>query len=69
MSTEGDGGEKVSGMTTLMVTQGLTPDHLTVAMATEDAAQQATLQAVLQAAGRNGEALRGHKGLCSTSCL
>ncbi|XP_072224047.1 host cell factor 1b isoform X2 [Leuresthes tenuis] len=54
MSTEGDGGEKVSRMTTLMVTQGLTPDHLTVATATEDAAQQATLQAVLQAAGRSG---------------
>ncbi|XP_073326843.1 host cell factor 1b isoform X2 [Pagrus major] len=50
MSSEGDGGEVVSGATTLMVT-GLTPDQLAVTTATEEAVQQATIQAVLQAAG------------------
>ncbi|XP_056239811.1 host cell factor 1b isoform X1 [Seriola aureovittata] len=52
MSSEGDLGEVVSGTTTLMTT-GLTPDQLNV---TEEAAQQATIQAVLQAAGNIGEA-------------
>ncbi|GLD69122.1 host cell factor 1-like isoform X1, partial [Lates japonicus] len=51
MSSEGDGGEVVSGTTTLMVTTGQTPDQPAVTMVTEDAAQQATIQAVLQAAG------------------
>ncbi|KAM9351260.1 host cell factor 1b [Symphorus nematophorus] len=46
MSSEGDGGEVVSGATTLMVT-GLTSDQLGVTSATD----AATLQAVLQAAG------------------
>ncbi|XP_074537433.1 host cell factor 1b isoform X2 [Halichoeres trimaculatus] len=54
MSSEGDGGEAVSGTTTLMVT-GLTPDQLGVTAATDDAVQQATIQAVLQAAGHLGE--------------
>ncbi|XP_058498973.1 host cell factor 1b isoform X1 [Solea solea] len=48
MSSDGDEGDVVSGATTLMVT-GLTPDQLTVATVTGDAAQQATIQAVLQA--------------------
>ncbi|XP_072305508.1 host cell factor 1-like isoform X1 [Eucyclogobius newberryi] len=48
MSSEGD----ESGATTLMVT-GLTPDQLTAAT---DEAQQATIQAVLQAAGQLGVA-------------
>ncbi|XP_070825570.1 host cell factor 1b isoform X2 [Chaetodon trifascialis] len=50
MSSEGDGSEAVSGATTLMVT-GLTPGQLAVTTATEEAAQQVTIQAVLQAAG------------------
>lgn len=54
MSSEGDGGEVVSGATTLMV-MGLTSDHLAVTAATEEAVQQATIQAVLQAAGHLGE--------------
>uniref|UniRef100_A0A8C9X5X1 Host cell factor 1 n=1 Tax=Sander lucioperca TaxID=283035 RepID=A0A8C9X5X1_SANLU len=57
MSSEGDGSEAVSGATTtttLMVT-GLTADQLAVTAATEDAVQQATIQAVLQAAGHIGE--------------
>ncbi|XP_078110254.1 host cell factor 1b [Sander vitreus] len=56
MSSEGDGSEAVSGAattTTLMVT-GLTADQLAVSAATEDAVQQATIQAVLQAAGHIG---------------
>ncbi|XP_069383652.1 host cell factor 1b [Paralichthys olivaceus] len=48
MSSEGDGGEAVPGTTTLMLATGLTPDQLT--------AQQATIQAVLQAAGHIGGA-------------
>uniref|UniRef100_A0AAZ1XW62 Host cell factor 1 n=1 Tax=Oreochromis aureus TaxID=47969 RepID=A0AAZ1XW62_OREAU len=57
MSSEGDGGEDVSGTTTtLMVTGALTPDQLAVTTATEEAAQQATIQAVLQAAGHIGDA-------------
>ncbi|XP_036960577.1 host cell factor 1-like [Acanthopagrus latus] len=48
MSSEGDRGEVVAGSTALMVT-GLNPDQL--ASATEEAVQQATIQAVLQAAG------------------
>ncbi|XP_035016329.1 host cell factor 1b [Hippoglossus stenolepis] len=48
MSSEGDVGEVVPGTTTLMLTTGLTPDQLT--------AQQATIQAVLQAAGHIGGA-------------
>lgn len=56
MSSEGDGGEDVSGTTTtLMVTGALMPDQLAVTTATEEAAQQATIQAVLQAAGHIGE--------------
>lgn len=55
MSSEGDGGEEVSRTTTtLMVTGGLTPDQL--ATATDEAAQQSTIQAVLQAAGHIGDA-------------
>ncbi len=54
MSSEGDGGEVVTGATTLMVT-GLTSDQLAVATATENAVQQATIQAVLQAAGPMGK--------------
>ncbi|XP_040909438.1 host cell factor 1b [Toxotes jaculatrix] len=54
MSSEGDRGEVVSGTTTLMVTTGLTPDQLVATMVTEDAAQQATIHAVLQAG--HGEA-------------
>ncbi|XP_041801023.1 host cell factor 1-like [Chelmon rostratus] len=50
MSSEGDGGEVVSGATTLMVT-GLTSGQLAVTTAGEEAAQQVTIQAVLQAAG------------------
>nr|XP_046253106.1 host cell factor 1b isoform X2 [Scatophagus argus] len=50
MSSEGDGDEVVSTATTLMVTE-LTSDQLTVNTVTEEAAGQATLQAVLQAAG------------------
>ncbi|XP_030278156.1 host cell factor 1-like isoform X2 [Sparus aurata] len=50
MSSEGDGGEVVAGATTLMVT-GLNPGQLAVTAATEEAVQQATIQAVLQAAG------------------
>ncbi|TDH11061.1 hypothetical protein EPR50_G00081540 [Perca flavescens] len=55
MSSEGDSSEAVSGATTttLMVT-GLTADQLAVGAATEDAVQQATIQAVLQAAGHIG---------------
>uniref|UniRef100_UPI0037E976E6 host cell factor 1b n=1 Tax=Semicossyphus pulcher TaxID=241346 RepID=UPI0037E976E6 len=56
MSSEGDGGEVVSGTTTLMVT-GLTPDQLAVTTTTDEAVQQATIQAVLQAAGHMGEGL------------
>ncbi|XP_062248187.1 host cell factor 1b isoform X2 [Platichthys flesus] len=48
MSSEGDVGEGVPGTTTMMLTTGLTPDQLT--------AQQATIQAVLQAAGHIGGA-------------
>ncbi|XP_042265246.1 host cell factor 1-like isoform X1 [Thunnus maccoyii] len=55
MSSEGDGGEVDSGTTTLLVTTGLTPDQLAVSAATEEAAQQPTIQAVLQAAGQMGE--------------
>lgn len=51
MSSEGDGGEVVSGATTLMVT-GLTSDQLAVTTAADEAVQQATIQAVLQAAGK-----------------
>ncbi|XP_029975058.1 LOW QUALITY PROTEIN: host cell factor 1-like [Salarias fasciatus] len=54
MSSEGDGGEAVSETTTLMVT-GLTAEQLAVAAATDEAAQQATIQAVLQAAGQLGD--------------
>lgn len=54
MSSEGDGGEEVSGATTLMVT-GLTSDQLAVTTATEEAVQQATIRAVLQAAAQMGE--------------
>lgn len=54
MSTERDAGEMVAGPTTLMVT-GLTPDQLAVTAATDEAVQQATIQAVLQAAGQTGE--------------
>ncbi|XP_076596932.1 host cell factor 1b isoform X4 [Chaetodon auriga] len=54
MSSEGDGSEVVSGATTLMVT-GLTPGQLAVNTATEEAAQQVTIQAVLQAAGHMAE--------------
>lgn len=54
MSSERDAGEMVSGATTLMVT-GLTPDQLSVTAATDEAVQQATIQAVLQAAGQTGE--------------
>ncbi|CAJ1085680.1 host cell factor 1b isoform X3 [Xyrichtys novacula] len=53
MSSEGEGGEAVPGTTTLMVT-GLTPDQLAVTTATDNAAQQATIQAVLQAVGHMG---------------
>ncbi|KAL7398491.1 hypothetical protein ABVT39_010742 [Epinephelus coioides] len=53
MSSEGDGGEEVSGATTLMVT-GLTSDQLAVTTATEEAVQQATIRAVLQAAAQMG---------------
>ncbi|XP_005748048.1 host cell factor 1b isoform X1 [Pundamilia nyererei] len=57
MSSEGDGGEDISGTTTtLMVTGALMPDQLAVTTATEEAAQQATIQAVLQAAGHIGDA-------------
>ncbi|XP_035769235.1 host cell factor 1b [Neolamprologus brichardi] len=60
MSSEGDGGEDVSGTaTTLMVTGALMPDQLAVTTATEEAAQQATIQAVLQAAGHIGEKMSG----------
>ncbi|XP_068199305.1 host cell factor 1b [Antennarius striatus] len=45
-----EGGETLSGATTLMVT-GLTSDQLSATMATEEDVQQATIQAVLQAAG------------------
>ncbi|XP_040009179.1 host cell factor 1b isoform X3 [Xiphias gladius] len=55
MLSERDGGEVVSGTTTLMMTTGLTPDQLAVTTVTEDAAQQATIQAVLHA-GHMGEA-------------
>ncbi|CAB1440929.1 unnamed protein product [Pleuronectes platessa] len=48
MSSEGDVGEVVPGTTTMMLTTRLTPDQLT--------AQQATIQAVLQAAGHIGGA-------------
>ncbi|XP_026187799.1 host cell factor 1b isoform X2 [Mastacembelus armatus] len=51
MSSEEDRGEMVSRATTLVVT----PDQLAVATATEDAAQQVTIQAVLQAAAQIGE--------------
>lgn len=51
MSSEGDGGEAVSRTTTLMLTTALTPHQLAVTTATDGAAQQATIQAVLQAAG------------------
>ena len=55
MLSEEEGGEAVSGATTLMMTTGLTPDQLAVTTVTEDAAQQATIQAVLQvAAGHIG---------------
>lgn len=54
MSPEGDGGEVVSGTTTLMVT-GLTPDQLAITTVTDEAVQQATIQAVLQAAGQAGK--------------
>lgn len=54
MSSEGDGGEAVSGATTLMVT-GLTSDQLGVSTATEEEVQQATIRAVLQAAAQIGE--------------
>lgn len=54
MSSERDAGEMVSGATTLMVT-GLTPDQLAVTTAADEAVQQATIQAVLQAAGQTGE--------------
>lgn len=54
MSSERDTGEMVSGATTLMVT-GLTPDQLAVTTVTDEAVQQATIQAVLQAAGQTGE--------------
>ncbi|XP_038578550.1 host cell factor 1b isoform X2 [Micropterus salmoides] len=54
MSSEGDRGEVVSGATTLMVT-GLTSDHMSVTAATEEAVQQATIQAVLRAAGHVGD--------------
>lgn len=64
MSSEGEGGEVLSGSTTLMVTRGLTPDQLTVTAATEEAAQQATIQAVLQAAGHLGQILRYPIILC-----
>ncbi|XP_029283987.1 host cell factor 1-like isoform X2 [Cottoperca gobio] len=47
MSSEGDGGDAVSAATTLMVT-GLTSDQLAVSTATDAAAQQARIQAVLQ---------------------
>ena len=53
MSSEGDRGEVVAGATTLMVT-GLNPDQLAVTTAREEAVQQATIQAVLQAAGHMG---------------
>ncbi|XP_037628579.1 host cell factor 1b isoform X11 [Sebastes umbrosus] len=53
MSSEGDGGEAVSRATTLMVT-GLTSDQLAVTTTTDEAVQQATIQAVLQAAGHIG---------------
>lgn len=53
MSSGRDAGEMVSG-TTLMVT-GLTPDQLAVTAATDEAVQQATIHAVLQAAGQTGE--------------
>ncbi|KAM9344017.1 host cell factor 1b isoform 2-T2 [Pholidichthys leucotaenia] len=51
MSSEGDGGEVHSGAATLMVT-GLTSDQIAAA---EEGAQQATIQAVLQAAGQIGD--------------
>ncbi|XP_027131415.1 host cell factor 1b isoform X2 [Larimichthys crocea] len=51
MSSEGDRGEAVSGGTTLMV-MGLTSDHLAVTTETEEAVRQATIQAVLRAAGQ-----------------
>lgn len=54
MSSEGDGGEMVSGATTLIMT-GLTSDQLAVTTATDEAVQQATIQAVLQAAGHTGK--------------
>lgn len=54
MSSEGEGGEAVPGTTTLMVT-GLTSDQLAVATSADEAVQQATIQAVLQAAGHGGE--------------
>lgn len=54
MSSEGDGGEMVSGATTLIMT-GLTSDQLAVTAATDEAIQQATIQAVLQAAGHTGK--------------
>lgn len=57
MSSEGDGGEVVSGATTLMVT-GLTSGQLAVTTAGEEAAQQVTIQAVLQAAGHMGKIQR-----------
>ncbi|XP_075882915.1 host cell factor 1b [Nelusetta ayraudi] len=50
MSSEGDGGEAVPGTTTLMVT-GLTSDQLAVATSATEAVQQATIHAVLHAAG------------------
>lgn len=65
MSSEGDGGEVVSGTTTLMVT-GLTSDHLAVATSTDEAVQQATIQAVLQAAGHTGERGKLYHKSCTT---
>lgn len=50
MSSEGDG-EAVSRTTTLLLTTALTPDQLAVTAATDCEAQQATIQAILQAAG------------------
>ncbi|XP_034027724.1 host cell factor 1-like isoform X2 [Thalassophryne amazonica] len=64
MSSEADGGDVDSGVTTLMVATGLTPEQLAVTTAAGEAAQQATIQAVLQAAG---QAILGGEGAVDQS--
>ncbi|XP_026223503.1 host cell factor 1b isoform X2 [Anabas testudineus] len=56
-SSEGDGGEVVSGTATLMLTTALTPDQLAVNTATEAAAIQAVLQAAGEAEGSDDQTI------------